>query len=134
VTKYDQSLKQEAQRVKREYLSASKYIRRKNKFWQPRVILTSSKEEVGIDELWNLLMKYQEVMLEHGKFFETREKQLKLWFYRHLKENLFDVLFADVEMKQRLERLEKQVVSGELTPGQASDMLINRSNILIQKN
>ncbi len=72
-------------------------------------------------------------MLENEKFYETREKQLKLWFHRHLKENLFDILFADVSMKEKLDTLEKQVISGELTPGQASDMLINKSNILIKK-
>ena len=37
VTKYDDNLKNEAQRVRREYMSASKYIRKKNKFWQPQV-------------------------------------------------------------------------------------------------
>lgn len=37
VTKFDDSLKREAQRVRREYMSASKYIRKKNKFWQPQV-------------------------------------------------------------------------------------------------
>lgn len=37
VTKFDDNLKREAQRVRREYMSASKYIRKKNKFWQPQV-------------------------------------------------------------------------------------------------
>ena len=32
VTKYDDNLKNEAQRVRREYMSASKYIRKKNKY------------------------------------------------------------------------------------------------------
>jgi len=38
VTKYDENLMQEALRVKTDYLSASKYIRRKSKFWTPQVI------------------------------------------------------------------------------------------------
>lgn len=37
ITKYDSNLEQEATRVKREYLSASKYIRRKTRLWSPRV-------------------------------------------------------------------------------------------------
>ena len=37
VTKFDTHLKQEALRVKREYMSAAKYIRRKSKFWQAQV-------------------------------------------------------------------------------------------------
>lgn len=37
ITKYDENLMQEAIRVKTEYLSASKFIRKKSKFWSPRV-------------------------------------------------------------------------------------------------
>ena len=38
VTKYDGSLMQDAVRVKTEYMSALKFIRRKNKFWTPKVV------------------------------------------------------------------------------------------------
>lgn len=37
ITKYDENLMQEAVRVKSEYLSASKYLRKKSKFWSPKV-------------------------------------------------------------------------------------------------
>lgn len=37
ITKYDGSLVEEARRVKSEYLSASKYVRRKSMLWSPRV-------------------------------------------------------------------------------------------------
>jgi LAO/AO transport system kinase len=39
ITKYDGSLVQDAVRVKTEYMSAMKFIRRKSKNWTPRVIL-----------------------------------------------------------------------------------------------
>ena len=39
VTKYDSHLKQDAVRVKTEYTSAIKYIRRKTPHWTPRVSL-----------------------------------------------------------------------------------------------
>ncbi len=37
ITKYDGSLMQDAIRVKTEYMSAMKFIRKKSKFWTPRV-------------------------------------------------------------------------------------------------
>jgi LAO/AO transport system kinase len=37
ITKYDGSLMQDAIRVKTEYMSALKFIRKKSKFWTPRV-------------------------------------------------------------------------------------------------
>lgn len=39
ITKYDEQLMQEARRVKSEYLSASKFVRKKSKFWSPKVNL-----------------------------------------------------------------------------------------------
>lgn len=38
ITKCDQNLVQEARRVKSDYLSASKFLRKKSKYWSPRVI------------------------------------------------------------------------------------------------
>jgi LAO/AO transport system kinase len=37
ITKYDNNFVQEALRVKSEYLSASKFLRKKSKYWTTRV-------------------------------------------------------------------------------------------------
>lgn len=97
------------------------------------MILTSAVQEYGIDKLWKLLNEYQETMIEHNEFYEKRQSQLKLWFWSHLKDNLFEILFSDPEIKQKLAHLESKVTGGEMTPGQASDILVNRSNILIKQ-
>jgi LAO/AO transport system kinase len=124
VTKYDTHLKQDAVRVKSDYLSAVKYLRRKTPHWTPRVILTSSATNVGIEDLWKCLNEFKDVSLEKGELYPRRERQAKLWFWTHLKENLLDILLSDSKIKEKLSRLESQVISGYLTPGQASDMLI----------
>lgn len=127
ITKFDNNLKPEAQRVKREYTSASKYIRIKNKFWKPKVILTSSHENLGIENLWNLLDSYKQKMLENDRFYTNRENQLKSWFWSHLEENLFKLLFEKSTIKKELEHLEMKVTTGQMTPGEASDVLINKA-------
>lgn len=124
ITKYDENLKQEARRLKSEYTSASKYIRKKSKYWQPKVILTSAAEKTGIDDLWKLLLEYQDTMLEHNEFYSKRENQLKSWFWTHLKENFLDMLLSKPYIKKKLELLEDEVIKGNITPGQASDLII----------
>lgn len=133
ITKYDDNLMQEARRVKTEYLSASKFIRRKNKFWTPRVILTSAAQNKGIGELWNLLTEFQNTMVDNKQFYEKRKKQLALWFWTHLKENLLDILLSKPGMKKKLDELENDVLNGTITPGQANDILINEFNEFIIK-
>ncbi|CAF0758840.1 unnamed protein product [Brachionus calyciflorus] len=133
ITKYDQNLMQEAVRVRSEYLSASKFVRRKSKNWSPRVILTSSREKTGIDELWKLLCEYKQTMLDNNEFYQKRQDQVKLWFWTHLKDNLLETLLSKKYLKDKIAKLEAEVIAGNMTPGQANDILINEFNNQISK-
>ena len=124
ITKYDTHLKQDAIRVKTDYLSAIKYVRRKSAHWTPRIVLTSSATNFGIEDLWKCLLEFKEVALTKGELFSKRESQLRLWFWTHLKENMLDILLSKSEFKRKLNELESRVVKGLMTPGQASDILI----------
>lgn len=93
-----------------------------------KVILTSAVQKKGMDDLWNLLCEYKETMLENDEFFPKRQSQVKLWFWTHLKENLLETLLSRKELRTKLEKLETEVVSGNMTPGQASDILISDFN------
>ena len=74
-------------------------------------------------------------MLNNKEFFEKRETQLKLWFWTHLKENFLDMLLSKAYIKNKLDTLEKEVISGNITPGQASDQIINDFSFTItEKN
>ena len=80
-----------------------------------------------------MLAEFQNTMLENKQFYEKRKKQLALWFWTHLRENLLDILLSKPGMKKKLDELENDVVSGAITPGQANDILINEFNELIFK-
>ena len=90
--------------------------------------MTSSAQNTGIDDLWKLLCEYKETMLEHNEFFKKRELQMRMWFWTHLRENLLEIILARPELKNKLNELENQVVSGSITPGQASDILVDHFN------
>lgn len=97
-----------------------------------KVILTSASEKIGIDELWNLLEEYQKTMLDNKEFYAKREEQLKLWFWTHLKENFLDMLISKPFIKHKLHLLEKEVIDGNITPGQASDLIMNEFSSIIK--
>jgi LAO/AO transport system kinase len=98
------------------------------------VILTSSAQNKGIDQLWSLLTEFQSAMVENDQFYEKRKKQLALWFWTHLRENLLEILLSKAGMKTKLDILENDVMQGRITPGQASDILIEEFNELVTKN
>jgi LAO/AO transport system kinase len=123
-------LEQDARRIKSEYLSAVKYIRKKTKFWSPKVILTSASKNIGIDKLWEILCEYKKVMIENDEFHSKRKRQMELWFWAHLKENLLGDILTRPEMKQQLVDLKSKVLEGTITPGTASDLFIENFNKL----
>ena len=102
-------------------------------FSSNKVILTSAAQNKGIDELWSLLLEFQKIMLENEQLYEKRKKQLALWFWTHLRENLLDILLSKPGMKNKLDKLENDVMEGHITPGQASDILIEDFNQLVVK-
>lgn len=90
--------------------------------------MTSAAQNKGIDELWKLLCEFKESMLEHNEFFKKRERQMRLWFWTHLRENLLEIILSRKEIKAKLDELEAEVVTGNITPGQASDILVEFFN------
>jgi LAO/AO transport system kinase len=75
-----------------------------------------------------MLIEYKDVMLENNEFYSKRQAQVRAWFWTHLKENLLDILLSKPALKTKLQTLENEVVAGNMTPGQASDLLIEDVN------
>ena len=75
-------------------------------------MLTSSSENIGIDDLWSKLTDFKKIMIENNEFYLKRQNQLKLWFWTHLKENLLESLLQKKEMRNQLQFLETQVING----------------------
>lgn len=78
--------------------------------------------------MWKILCEYKETMLEHQEFFKKREAQMRMWFWTHLRENLLEIILSSSELKNKLAELESEVIAGNITPGQASDILIDHFN------
>jgi LAO/AO transport system kinase len=81
-----------------------------------------------------MLVEYRDVMLENNEFYAKRQTQVRSWFWTHLKENLLDILLSKPALKSKLKELEDEVVAGNITPGQASDLLIEDVNQNLVKN
>ena len=82
--------------------------------------------------MWKVLSEYKELMIEKNEFYKKRELQLKLWFWTHFKENLLDILLNKPQIKNTLNKLETEVIEGKITPGQASDILIQDLNSIFR--
>ena len=91
VNKCDGDLAPAAKRAKSEYLSAVKYAHPKSPNWHTRVKLVSALNNIGIDDVWNVMEEFRETMNESGELTEKRAEQRKKWMWSYIRHRLLDV-------------------------------------------
>ena len=91
VNKCDGDLVPAARRIKSEYTSALKYMRRKSVLWKPRVKMMSSLTGDGLEDVWGAMQKFDEIMAESGNKLEKRASQRQKWMWAYINSRLLDV-------------------------------------------
>ena len=91
VNKCDGDLAPAARRIKSEYTSALKYMRRKSRLWKPKVKMMSSLTGDGMGDVWDAMQKYNSVMAESGHKLEKRAIQRQKWMWAYINSRLLEV-------------------------------------------
>jgi len=125
VTKYDGDLIPAARRIAMEYTSALKYMRPRTKHWRPKVKLCSARTNEGLQEVWETMTKYNDIMLEKGMILDRRAQQHRLWMWSYVEERLISLVRSNQGVASLARHLETAVIQGELPPGTAADTIIN---------
>jgi len=125
VTKYDGDLMPAARRIAYEYTSALKFMRPRSKLWKPKVKLCSATTGEGLQEVWDTMNKYNNVISEDGEILRRRSLQHRLWMWSYVEERLISLIRTNTGMSQLTQQLEQAVVAGKLPPGTAADSIIN---------
>ncbi|XP_048456979.1 methylmalonic aciduria type A protein, mitochondrial [Rhincodon typus] len=124
ITKADGDLLVPARRMQAEYTSALKLLRNRSKNWKPKVTRVSSKTGEGIPELWEKIEKFKATLLESGELQIKRQKQQKVWMWSLIKENVTEYFCNHPAVRNQIPSIEDKVVSGDITPGLAADILL----------
>ena len=91
VNKCDGDLAPAARRIKSEYTSALKYMRRKSPLWKPKVKMMSSLTGDGMEDVWDAMQKFNSVMDESGHKLEKRAIQRQKWMWAYINSRLLEV-------------------------------------------
>lgn len=126
VNKADGDLLPSAHRVQGEYISALKFVRKRFENWKPSVLCVSSKTKEGIERLWSEMLDFQECRMEYDELNMNRKKQYSMWMWLHIENTLLNAFKKHPKVKHMLLEIESQVQEGSITPGQASDILLQK--------
>jgi LAO/AO transport system kinase len=125
VNKSDGDLLASARRTASDYTSALKFMRPRLKIWKPRVCLVSSKLGTGIDDAWEKINIFKGALMEHGEFHKQRSIQRKKWMWNYINNRLLDAFNQHYGVRTKRQKLEELVLDQNLSPGEASDVLIS---------
>jgi LAO/AO transport system kinase len=78
-----------------------------------------------LDETWELMQEYYNIMKSSSELSKKRGEQRKLWMWRQITSELLDRLNSDRDIRKLVDKLERKVFNGEITSGVAADHVVD---------
>lgn len=92
--------------------------------WIPKVLLASALQNEGIEEIWDLILKYKNLVDANGYFEKNRHQQNKFWLLQTINEALKNNFYNNPEIKVELQKQIIAIENNETTPFAAANMLL----------
>lgn len=113
-----------AKNTKRAYNNSMHLFPAKASGFTTKINLCSSLKNEGIDEVWQNLEAYSAFTKENGFFERKRAGQAKYWLNETIKTGLENAFFKNEEIKNALEKVESEVLTGQRSPFEAAEFLL----------
>lgn len=126
INKADGANLEKARLAKLEYTNAIHLFPPTESGWIPEVDLCSATTGEGIEKVWEVIEKFRTFSLSSGYFAQNRETQNRNHFYSTLQENMLSRFYSKKEVGQSIAKLEKEVLTGTLTPFSAAQQLLDQ--------
>jgi len=106
----------EAKKAKATYSNALHLFPLGENGWSPKVLLGSSFDGTGLEEVWKMISAFKTITLAHGFWQENRENQRVNWLNEYVQDLLGKAFVSDKAVNKLLEDSRIQIKSGELSP------------------
>lgn len=114
-----------ARQARAHYQNATHLLPPAESGWSPRVLLASALEKTGLEEIWQAIENFREKVEQNGWLAENRRRQSKQWLLDSIRTGLSDAFFADVATKAFFEKMEGQVLAGQVSPFAAGRQVLD---------
>ena len=113
-----------AQRAVRDYRAALAMTAPDNPNWVPPVLAVSAIEGTGLDQVWDQIQVYFQVLADSGELAGQRADQQVRWMWAMVEDRFRDRLRASPEVADLAAQLEQQVAGGQTAPAAAADQIL----------
>lgn len=125
INKADGENVKKAKIAKTEFNRALHLYPPKESGWQPKVLIASALQNIGIEEIDELIQKYISQTKDSGFFDQKRNDQNTHWLISTIHQQLKDAFFQNKNIKGPLEEEIKKLKSGTTTPFLSAKKLMN---------
>ncbi len=129
VNKADGDHLQEARAAARELSGAIRLIYPRETLWRPPVLTMSALEGTGLEELWQTVERHRDVLTESGDFEARRRAQQVDWTWQLVRDTVLDRVLSNPAVRKARADVERQVLTGELTPALAAQQILELASI-----
>jgi len=93
--------------------------------WTPVADICSSRTNLGIDHVWELVMEHRRITGETGFFHHRRMEQNLQVFHESIEAGLHQHFFNRKDISHVMARIEQEIMNGTVNPYQAAQELLN---------
>jgi LAO/AO transport system kinase len=129
VNKADGDYVAEARAAARELSGAIRLIHPRETLWRPPVLTMSALEGTGLEELWETIERHRQVLTDAGEFEARRRAQQVDWTWQMVRDAVLNRLLANPAVRKARAEVERQVLTGELTPALAAQQILKLASI-----
>ena len=129
VNKADGNHLTEARKAARELSGAIRLIYPRETLWRPPVLTMSALEGTGLEELWDTVERHRDVLTEAGDFEARRRAQQVDWTWQMVRDTVLDRVLSNRAVRKGRADIERQVLTGELTPALAAQQILELASI-----
>jgi LAO/AO transport system kinase len=126
ITKADGPNKLFADRARVSFQNALHLFPAKSSGWKPQVLTCSALTNIGIDELWKIILEYIAFTRKSGYFEESRKQQAVIRMHNTILEYLNNSFYNHEEVKLLRPELERQLYDGSITSYKAAVNLLDK--------
>lgn len=125
VNKADGTNVEKAKVTCHQYSMALNMLQPATEGWKTHAVTASALTGRGIPEIWTEINRFVDITKRLGIFDQRRRQQTLEWVYTIIEEELKKKFFNDPDIAKVLPEIEKNVLSGALTPTNAVNQLLN---------
>ena len=125
ITKADGPNRAVAEQAVSEYRNALHLFPAAESGWIVPVLTCSAQENTGMEEIWAMIQRYENLTKDNGFFDKNRQNQNLDWLKNHIRHELEERFLSHPDIKAQWPAIQRSVQKGQALPLVEAERLLN---------